>query len=245
MCASWSPVRCRQPSSDQSRLGGGQRDHRLAGRWVAARVTASARDGGHLVGVGQVRWVSGGDPHAVGGMRGPLFLDPLDRRGRHRPAQRQTAARPFPSYRVAATGLAVLGAASAALTFLAATHAGLPWIAAALFLTACPVGMILPTTTALCPQRAAHAAGSASRLLGTTQFLVGALAPARAGLGDQSTRFPRRWGCSASRRRRPGVSSSCAAHGCPLRTRWPDGSADCCALKEDDPPGAVGLERVS
>ena len=84
----------------------------------------------------------------------------------------------------------MLGAASAALTFLAATHAGLPWIAAALFLTACPVGMILPTTTALCPQRAAHAAGSASRLLGTTQFLVGALAPARAGLGDQSTAVP-------------------------------------------------------
>ncbi|MEU0164087.1 hypothetical protein ABZ214_01190 [Streptomyces iakyrus] len=50
--------------------------------------------------------------------------------------------------------------------------------------------MILPTTTALCLQRAPHAAGSASALLGTTQFLMGALAPALAGLGGQDTALP-------------------------------------------------------
>ncbi|MFF1724134.1 multidrug effflux MFS transporter [Streptomyces sviceus] len=97
----------------------------------------------------------------------------------------------FPSHRVLATGLAVLGAAGTALLLLVTTaHAGLPWIAGALFLTACPVGMILPTTTALCLQRAPHAAGSASALLGTTQFLMGALAPALAGLGRQGTALP-------------------------------------------------------
>ncbi|MER6496585.1 MULTISPECIES: multidrug effflux MFS transporter [Streptomyces] len=97
----------------------------------------------------------------------------------------------YPSHRVLAVGLAVLGAAGAALVLLVtATHAGLPWIAAALFLTACPVGMILPTTTALSLQRAPLAAGSASALLGTTQFLMGALAPALAGLGGQSTALP-------------------------------------------------------
>ncbi|GGV57552.1 multidrug effflux MFS transporter [Streptomyces massasporeus] len=97
----------------------------------------------------------------------------------------------FPSHRVLATGLAVLGAASTALLLLVTTtHAGLPWIATALFLTACPVGMILPTTTALCLQRAPHAPGSASALLGTTQFLMGALAPALAGLGGQGTALP-------------------------------------------------------
>ncbi|MEV5958152.1 multidrug effflux MFS transporter [Streptomyces sp. NPDC051987] len=93
----------------------------------------------------------------------------------------------FPSHRILAAGLAVLGAAGTALVLMVtATHAGLPWIAAALFLTACPVGMILPTTTALCLQRAPHAAGSASALVGTTQFLMGALAPALTGLGGRS-----------------------------------------------------------
>ncbi|GAQ60070.1 bicyclomycin resistance protein [Streptomyces scabiei] len=97
----------------------------------------------------------------------------------------------FPSQRILATGLAVLGAASIALVLLTtSTHAGLPWIALALFLTACPVGMILPTTTALSLQRAPHAAGSASALLGTTQFLMGAVAPALTGLGDQGTALP-------------------------------------------------------
>lgn len=96
----------------------------------------------------------------------------------------------FSSHRVLATGLTVLGAAGTALVLLVTTHAGLPWIAAALFLTACPVGMILPTTTALCLQRAPHAAGSASALLGTTQFLMGALAPALTGLGGQATALP-------------------------------------------------------
>ncbi|MBK3573923.1 hypothetical protein JHN63_08835 [Streptomyces sp. MBT65] len=35
-----------------------------------------------------------------------------------------------------------------------------------------------------------HAAGSASALLGTTQFLMGALAPALTGLGGQATALP-------------------------------------------------------
>ncbi|PIM72697.1 MFS transporter [Streptomyces sp. JV178] len=97
----------------------------------------------------------------------------------------------FPSHHILATGLAVLGSAGTTLVVLATiTHAGLPWIATALFLTACPVGMILPTTTALCLQRAPHAAGSASALLGTTQFLMGSLAPALAGLGGQGTALP-------------------------------------------------------
>lgn len=50
--------------------------------------------------------------------------------------------------------------------------------------------MILPTTTALSLQHAPHAAGSASALLGTTQFLMGALAPALTGLGGDDTALP-------------------------------------------------------
>ncbi|MEX3105951.1 MULTISPECIES: multidrug effflux MFS transporter [unclassified Streptomyces] len=97
----------------------------------------------------------------------------------------------FPSQRILTTGLAMLAAAGTALALLTtSTHAGLPWIATALFLTACPVGLILPTTTALSLQRAPHAAGSASALLGTTQFLTGALAPTLTGLGAQGTALP-------------------------------------------------------
>nr|WP_234388054.1 multidrug effflux MFS transporter [Streptomyces tibetensis] len=97
----------------------------------------------------------------------------------------------FPSHRILAAGLTVLACAGTTLVLLVTTtHAGLPWIAAALFLVACPVGMILPTTTALCLQRAPHTAGSASVLLGTTQFLMGALAPALAGLGGRNTALP-------------------------------------------------------
>ncbi|MEI5519750.1 multidrug effflux MFS transporter [Streptomyces brasiliscabiei] len=97
----------------------------------------------------------------------------------------------FPSHRILAAGLTVLACAGTALVLLiTTTHAGLPWIAAALFLVACPVGMILPTTTALCLQRAPRTAGSASALVGTAQFLMGAFAPALAGLGGQSTALP-------------------------------------------------------
>ncbi|WP_086754932.1 multidrug effflux MFS transporter, partial [Streptomyces griseiscabiei] len=97
----------------------------------------------------------------------------------------------LPSHRVLAVGLTVLGGSGAALVLLVAVaHADLPWIAAALFLTACPVGMILPTTTALCLHRAPHAAGSASALLGATQFLMGSLAPVPTGLGGRSTALP-------------------------------------------------------
>ncbi|MEU6915453.1 multidrug effflux MFS transporter [Streptomyces olindensis] len=97
----------------------------------------------------------------------------------------------YPSHRILAGGLTALACASTTLVLLVTTtHAGLPWVAAALFLIACPVGMILPTTTALCLQRAPHTAGSASALLGTTQFLMGALAPALAGLGGHGTALP-------------------------------------------------------
>ncbi|MFM9615613.1 multidrug effflux MFS transporter [Streptomyces niveiscabiei] len=97
----------------------------------------------------------------------------------------------FPSQRILTTGLAVLVTAGTALALLATSaHAGLPRIATALFLTACPVGLILPTTTALSLQRAPHAAGSASALLGTTQFLMGALAPTLTSLGAQGTALP-------------------------------------------------------
>jgi len=72
-------------------------------------------------------------------------------------------------------------------------HAGLPWIAAALFAVACSAGVILPVSTALALQQAPHAAGNASALLGTAQFLAGAVAPALAGFGDQATGMPMAW----------------------------------------------------
>ncbi|WP_086661532.1 multidrug effflux MFS transporter [Lentzea kentuckyensis] len=96
----------------------------------------------------------------------------------------------WPTRRIVAIGLVLLCAAAAVLLLLTIVHTGLPWVAVLLFVVACPVGLVLPTTTALCLQRAPHAAGSASALLGTTQFLLGSFAPALTGLGNQSTASP-------------------------------------------------------
>jgi len=97
----------------------------------------------------------------------------------------------YRSHLVLGVGLALLVCAGLLLTVLVTVvHAGLPGTAVALLLVACPVGLILPTTTALCLQRAPHTAGSASALVGAAQYLMSSLAPALAGLGDQSTARP-------------------------------------------------------
>ncbi|AXI77690.1 multidrug effflux MFS transporter [Peterkaempfera bronchialis] len=97
----------------------------------------------------------------------------------------------FRAHRVLLLGLGLMAASSAALVLLVTlTDAGLPWIAAALFVLASSLGLVMPTTTALSLQRAPHAAGTASALLGTVQFAAGALSPALAGLGSGGTALP-------------------------------------------------------
>jgi DHA1 family bicyclomycin/chloramphenicol resistance-like MFS transporter len=89
----------------------------------------------------------------------------------------------------AGLAVAVLGGA----LFLAAvlTGTGLPLVLPALFLVAAAQGIILPQITALALSgRPPRIAGSASALLGVTQFALGGAAAPLAGLGGSGTAVP-------------------------------------------------------
>ncbi|WP_241253216.1 multidrug effflux MFS transporter [Streptomyces sp. W1SF4] len=92
-----------------------------------------------------------------------------------------------------ATGLAVITAASVALLLMSAGvfgKAGLPAVAAALFVLMSAMGLVLPNTNAQALMRTPHAAGSASALLGTSSFLVGAVASPLVGIAGEDTAVP-------------------------------------------------------
>ncbi|WEO97772.1 multidrug effflux MFS transporter [Streptomyces sp. FXJ1.172] len=95
--------------------------------------------------------------------------------------------------KVLACGLAVIVLAATAL-LLTATGAlgevGLTPIAAALFVLMSAMGITLPNAQSLALLRTRHAAGSASALLGTTSFLVGAVASPLVGIAGERTAVP-------------------------------------------------------
>ncbi|MEV7415780.1 multidrug effflux MFS transporter [Streptomyces sp. NPDC089919] len=68
--------------------------------------------------------------------------------------------------------------------------AGLVPVAASLFVMMSAMGVALPNTNALAMMHTPHAAGSASALLGTAQFLVGAAASPLVGLAGEGTAVP-------------------------------------------------------
>ncbi|MDH6110656.1 DHA1 family bicyclomycin/chloramphenicol resistance-like MFS transporter [Kitasatospora sp. MAP12-15] len=97
----------------------------------------------------------------------------------------------FRSHRIQLTGVLLLTLSGGLLLAMATVwHTGLPGITAGLFLMAGSLGVITPPSSALALQRAPHAAGTASALLGTLQFLTGAIAPALVGLGGQDSALP-------------------------------------------------------
>ncbi|MEU4082283.1 Bcr/CflA family drug resistance efflux transporter [Streptomyces venezuelae] len=67
---------------------------------------------------------------------------------------------------------------------------GLVPIAAGLFVLMSAMGLAMPNTNALALMRTPHAAGSASALLGTTSFLVGAVASPLVGIAGEHTAVP-------------------------------------------------------
>ncbi|MCJ0867947.1 Bcr/CflA family multidrug efflux MFS transporter [Streptomyces sp. AP-93] len=90
-------------------------------------------------------------------------------------------------------GLAVVMAASAALLLMTAGvfgEVGLFAICAGLFVLMSAMGLVLPNTNAQALMRAPHAAGSASALLGTSSFLVGAVASPLVGIAGEDTAVP-------------------------------------------------------
>ncbi|MEU4109448.1 multidrug effflux MFS transporter [Streptomyces sp. NPDC027717] len=95
--------------------------------------------------------------------------------------------------RVLASGLAVIVLAASALLLMATGvfgEVGLAPVAAALFVLMSAMGFTMPNTQALALLRTRHAAGSASALLGTTSFLIGAVASPLVGIAGEGTAVP-------------------------------------------------------
>ncbi|BCL20085.1 multidrug effflux MFS transporter [Streptomyces tuirus] len=95
--------------------------------------------------------------------------------------------------RVLGVGLAIVITAATALLLMSLGvfgEAGLVPVAAALFVLMSAMGVTLPNTQALALMRTKHAAGSASALLGTTSFLIGAIASPLVGVAGEDTALP-------------------------------------------------------
>ncbi|WP_432116339.1 Bcr/CflA family multidrug efflux MFS transporter [Streptomyces sp. S1] len=90
-------------------------------------------------------------------------------------------------------GLAVILLAALALLLMTSGvfgKAGLVPVAAGLFVLMSAMGLAMPNTNAQALMRTPHAAGSASALLGTTSFLVGAVASPLVGIAGEHTAVP-------------------------------------------------------
>ncbi|RLL66560.1 multidrug effflux MFS transporter [Streptomyces sp. Z26] len=98
-----------------------------------------------------------------------------------------------PLDRVIAFGLAVVLAAAVALLALTTGvfgDAGLLPVATGLFVLMSGMALILPNANSQALMRTPRAAGSASALLGTSQFLVGAIASPLVGIAGEHTAVP-------------------------------------------------------
>ncbi|MFJ3902214.1 Bcr/CflA family multidrug efflux MFS transporter [Streptomyces sp. NPDC090025] len=90
-------------------------------------------------------------------------------------------------------GLAVILLASVALLLMTTGVFGEPGllpIAAGLFVLMSAMGLAMPNTNAQALMRTPHAAGSASALLGTSSFLIGAVASPLVGIAGETTAVP-------------------------------------------------------
>ncbi|QPP09125.1 multidrug effflux MFS transporter [Streptomyces bathyalis] len=98
-----------------------------------------------------------------------------------------------PLDRVLGFGLCLTGAASVALLLMTSGvfgRTGLLPIAAALCVLMTGMGFVMPNANSQGLMRAPHAAGSASALLGTAQFLIGAFASPLVGVAGERTAVP-------------------------------------------------------
>ncbi|MER5433808.1 multidrug effflux MFS transporter [Streptomyces sp. NPDC002588] len=95
--------------------------------------------------------------------------------------------------RVLAAGLTVVALAAAALLLMATGTfggVGLAPVAVALFVLMSAMGLALPNAQTLALLRVRHSAGSASALLGTSSFLIGAVASPLVGIAGEHTAVP-------------------------------------------------------
>ncbi|MEV4434539.1 multidrug effflux MFS transporter [Streptomyces sp. NPDC049555] len=95
--------------------------------------------------------------------------------------------------KVLATGLVIITVAAAALLVMTSGllgDAGLVPVAAGLFVLMSAMGLAMPNTNAQALMRSRDAAGSASALLGTSTFLLGAVASPLVGIAGEHTAVP-------------------------------------------------------
>ncbi|CAM5376986.1 Bcr/CflA family drug resistance efflux transporter [Streptomyces spiroverticillatus] len=95
--------------------------------------------------------------------------------------------------KVLAVGLVIVLAAAVALLLMTSGvfgKVGLWPVAAGLFVLMSAMGLIMPSTNTQALMRTPHAAGSASALLGTSSFLVGAVASPLVGIAGEDTAVP-------------------------------------------------------
>jgi len=95
--------------------------------------------------------------------------------------------------KVLAVGLAVITLSATALLLMATGvfgEAGLFPVATALFVLMSAMGLAMPNTQTLALMRTRHSAGAASALLGTTSFLIGAVASPLVGIAGEETAVP-------------------------------------------------------
>lgn len=90
-------------------------------------------------------------------------------------------------------GLVVITLAATALLLMTSGvfgEVGLWPVAAGLFVLMSAMGLIMPSTNTQALMRTPHAAGSASALLGTSSFLIGAVASPLVGIAGEATAVP-------------------------------------------------------
>ncbi|GGJ97947.1 Bcr/CflA family drug resistance efflux transporter [Streptomyces camponoticapitis] len=95
--------------------------------------------------------------------------------------------------KVLTVGLVVITLAGAALLLMTSGvfgEPGLVAVAAGLFVLMSAMGLAMPNTNALALMRTPHAAGSASALIGTASFLIGAVASPLVGIAGEETAVP-------------------------------------------------------
>ncbi|POX37613.1 Bcr/CflA family drug resistance efflux transporter [Streptomyces sp. Ru73] len=95
--------------------------------------------------------------------------------------------------KVLAVGLALITLAAAALLLMSTGvfgPVGLAPMATGLFVLMASMGLVMPTTNTQALLRTSHAAGSASALLGTSTFLMGAVASPLVGIAGERTAVP-------------------------------------------------------
>ncbi|WP_030780570.1 Bcr/CflA family multidrug efflux MFS transporter [Streptomyces sp. NRRL S-920] len=92
-----------------------------------------------------------------------------------------------------ASGLTIITVAALALLLMTSGvfgEVGLVPVAAGLFVLMSAMGLAMPNTQSLALTRAPHAAGSASALLGTSSFLIGAVVSPLVGIAGEDTAVP-------------------------------------------------------